>query len=155
MFLWLSDGKMPDHHSFSFVFVILFRSSCGDFICRSGLKPKWMPSMAWLGLFAMLMIYVAPLVSQSMMSGAGHHSQMSHHHSASPAKPNHQTLSLHHEWCGYCSLLLHISAIEFESLKLTGYRVVLAWVTTTIQPLLFQSGDYRTQLPRAPPVTLV
>ncbi len=148
----------------------------GRFTSRSWLKLKWQRSMAWCGLFAMVMIYMAPLVSQTMvMSQAGVHSQTAvasqtmmmhesaHHHlnrqttehPTTHSAMNHQDAhTLHHAWCGYCSLLLHMSAITYSPLQLASHRAVLVWSRVTIQPFLLRAEWRKKQLPRAPPTTL-
>ncbi|QMV14988.1 DUF2946 domain-containing protein [Vibrio spartinae] len=141
------------------------------FTYRSWLKLKWQQSMAWCGLFAMLMIYIAPLVSQTMvMSQAGVHSPTMMMHESAPHHPNRQTTehhathpttvthqdahALHHAWCGYCSLLLHMSAITYAPLQLASHRAVLEWLRVTMQPFLLRAEWRKKQLPRAPPPAL-
>ncbi|MFK8331143.1 DUF2946 domain-containing protein [Pseudomonas sp. BJa5] len=71
---------------------------------------------SWLSLFAMLMIFIGPLVSQSMpmdhrampagmsMDGAADCHGDSHHDSS-------PSLSMVWEKCGYCSLFFHCPAL--------------------------------------------
>jgi len=73
----------------------------------------------WLSLFAMWMIFIGPLVSQSMP--VTHHAGMSmamdmsagHHHgdSAHSAQGNDGKLHVLWEQCGYCSLLFNCPAL--------------------------------------------
>ncbi|AHG42917.1 hypothetical protein N018_22910 [Pseudomonas syringae CC1557] len=80
---------------------------------------------AWLSLFAMLMIFIGPLVSQSMpmdqhagmsmsMPAGMNMSADSHaHHSAEHAMPADTGMSDHALWakCGYCTLLFSCPAL--------------------------------------------
>ncbi|MEG7362578.1 DUF2946 domain-containing protein [Pseudomonas citronellolis] len=85
----------------------------------------------WLALFAMLMIHLGPLLSQSMpmdhpmpamagMEGMACSEQMrGGHHGADAAQ---QGFSADHfmEKCGYCGLLLHSPALETPRLALSA-----------------------------------
>ncbi|WP_375233528.1 DUF2946 domain-containing protein [Pseudomonas cannabina] len=78
---------------------------------------------AWLSLFAMLMIFIGPLVSQSMPMDqhAGMSTSMSMsmpgdshaHHGAEHAMPADTGMSDHALWakCGYCTLLFSCPAL--------------------------------------------
>ncbi|AAO56343.1 conserved protein of unknown function [Pseudomonas syringae pv. tomato str. DC3000] len=108
---------------------------------------------AWLSLFAMLMIFVGPLISQGIslvhgksqsmsMAGMECHdmpgmSQMSHHGSAD----RHHDLIVW-EKCGYCSLLFQNPAL-IES-NLAGFRL-------TVPPLQYLPARFITRQ-TAPPV---
>ncbi|WNJ94740.1 DUF2946 domain-containing protein [Vibrio ruber] len=133
--------------------------------------------MAWFGLFAMLIIYIAPLLSQTIMISQAAviskatiiskteavHESASHHHkyfsqplATHPTTVTHQDAhTLHHAWCGYCSLLLHMSGLAQTSLQLVSHHAVLVWIYVTIQPFLFRCEWCKNQLPRAPPITLL
>ncbi|SJN54609.1 hypothetical protein VR7878_00847 [Vibrio ruber DSM 16370] len=138
--------------------------------------------MAWFGLFAMLIIYIAPLLSQTIMisqaavisktaviskaagmpktvavqSASHHHKHFSQPLATYPTTVTHQDAhTLHHAWCGYCSLLLHMSGLAQTSLQLVSHHAVLVWIYVTIQPFLFRCGWCKNQLPRAPPITLL
>ncbi|MBI6854123.1 DUF2946 domain-containing protein [Pseudomonas cichorii] len=82
---------------------------------------------AWLSLFAMLMIFIGPLISQSMP--VEHHAGMSMsmptstsadseahhaHHGSEHASPAETGMSDHALWakCGYCTLLFSCPALS-------------------------------------------
>ncbi|MDW6093385.1 DUF2946 domain-containing protein [Vibrio rhizosphaerae] len=121
---------------------------------HSRLTLKWQRLVAWLGLFAMLMIYMAPLVSQTMMMDrtTHHHQQMAAHHVTHAPTGHQDAHALHHAWCGYCSLLLHMSGLTHMPLQLACHRAVWVGLRVTIQPFLLRSEWCKTQLPRAPPI---
>lgn len=114
---------------------------------------------SWLSLFAMLMIFIGPLVSQSMPmdhlamskdmgmsmdSSADCHGDS--HHNSSP--------SLHVIWekCGYCSLFFHCPALP-QALSLLNTEAAPASSTLIVQPR--QGHARQTVFPgartRAPP----
>ncbi|MHC2145906.1 DUF2946 domain-containing protein [Pseudomonas sp. 210_17 TE3656] len=118
---------------------------------------------SWLSLFAMLMIFIGPLVSQSMpmdhramskdmgmsMSMSMDSSADCHgdsHHNSSP--------SLHVIWekCGYCSLFFHCPALP-QALSLLNIEAAPASSTLIVQPR--QGHARQTVFPgartRAPP----
>ncbi|WP_256736803.1 DUF2946 domain-containing protein, partial [Pseudomonas sp. P7779] len=76
---------------------------------------------SWISLFAMLMIFIGPLISQAMPMD--HHAGMSMemsmdapscHGDAKPATDHHKAPDEHHvlwEKCGYCSLLFSCPAL--------------------------------------------
>ncbi|HHB1425794.1 TPA: DUF2946 domain-containing protein [Serratia odorifera] len=76
---------------------------------------------AWLGLFAMLMIFLAPLISSQLADK--HHLSMTMPMSGHQMMPHHQTRQsapmTHHDagdagvdLCGYCSLFHHTPALD-------------------------------------------
>jgi hypothetical protein len=118
---------------------------------------------SWISLFAMLMIFIGPLISQSMpmdqgapmsmnmsmdMSMDGHGEQAQEH---CPAKAEHHALW---EKCGYCSLLFNCPA-------LTGGQSFVAFNTphvTTFTTPATRLGHARLSFfpgarTRAPPIT--
>ena len=124
---------------------------------------------SWLSLFAMLMIFIGPLVSQSMPmdprampagmdmsmtmsmpmdSGTDCHSDG--HHDNSP--------SLHVIWekCGYCSLFFHCPALP-QALSWLDTQASLANGTLIVKPR--QGQARQTIFPhartRAPPIIIV
>ena len=122
---------------------------------------------SWLSLFAMLMIFIGPLVSQSMPmdhrampagmdmsmsmpmdSGADCHSDG--HHDSSP--------SLHVIWekCGYCSLFFHCPALP-QALSLLNTQASPVSGSLIVQP---RQGHARQAVfpnarTRAPPTIIV
>jgi hypothetical protein len=75
---------------------------------------------AWISLFAMLMMFIGPLVSQAMpMNHApampAHHpmAQAEHGPHCEPSQPKASDNKLHPLWerCGYCSLFFHCPAL--------------------------------------------
>ncbi|MBH3427565.1 DUF2946 domain-containing protein [Pseudomonas alkylphenolica] len=122
---------------------------------------------SWLSLFAMLMIFIGPLVSQSMPmdhrampagmdmnmsmpmeSGADCHSDG--HHGSSPS------LQVIWEKCGYCSLFFHCPALP-QALSLLNTEAAPASTTLAVQPR--QGHARQTVFPgartRAPPALIV
>ncbi|MDE1165800.1 MAG: DUF2946 domain-containing protein [Pseudomonas sp.] len=76
----------------------------------------------WLSLFAMLMIFIGPLVSQAMPMGQGHAMPMNmsmdmgssmHGHGCEEDSGTVDKSGLHPIWekCGYCSLFFHSPAL--------------------------------------------
>ena len=99
-------------------------------------QPLRLTRGSWISLFAMLMIFIGPLISQSMpmdqraslsgsmsmsmdMSDMDHGAQPAAEHC--PPKPDHHALW---EKCGYCSLLFNCPA-------LTGGQSFVAFDTPT------------------------
>jgi len=139
-------------------------------IVRSSLARTTYPDIkrargSWLSLFAMLMIFIGPLVSQSMpmdhrgmandigMSMAMDNSAACHgdsHHDSNP--------SLHVIWekCGYCSLFFHCPALP-QALSLLNTEAAPASGTLIVQP---RQGHARQSVfpgarTRAPPSFLI
>lgn len=96
----------------------------------------------WLSLFAMLMIFIGPLVSQSMpmdhsasMSmdmGTGMDEAAAHHGDAHHGGGD---ASLHVMWekCGYCSLFFHCPALP-QHLSLLNSETLATGNTLSVQP---------------------
>jgi len=120
---------------------------------------------SWLSLFAMLMIFIGPLVSQSMPmdhramskdmvmnmsmdSGADCHGDS--HHKSSPS------LQVIWEKCGYCSLFFHCPALP-QALSLLNTEAAPASSSLIVQPR--QGHARQTVFPgartRAPPSFIV
>lgn len=115
--------------------------------------------LTWLGLFAMLMVFVGPLISQSqrmldnhgptgdqssMSSHAGHHAQ------SGMAMHDEDALAA----CGYCTLFSHAPGINPVS-GLPPAEAIASHHTALINvssPL--QHARYFRFLPRAPPQAL-
>jgi hypothetical protein len=122
-------------------------------------QPVCLNRGSWISLFAMLMIFIGPLISQSMpmpmpmpmeqrttalinapmdrsaMDHADHHAQPAAEHC--PAKTSHHAIW---EKCGYCNLLFNCPA-------LTGGRSFVAFDTPTATPF----GTPATRLGHARP----
>jgi hypothetical protein len=137
-----------NHH---YCFHILLKSFGRGLKNCSYFNSRYRHLAAWLGLFAMLMVYIAPLVSQSLLMPKvhqpvdhAHHSMQTMHHDAG--------LSLHHAWCGYCKLLYHLSSIDFDVPQLTPRRAVVLWVTVSCLSLVRRFHCCKTPFARAPPV---
>ncbi|MCE5980966.1 DUF2946 domain-containing protein [Pseudomonas wadenswilerensis] len=118
---------------------------------------------SWLSLFAMLMIFIGPLVSQSMpmdhrampagMSMAMDSAADCHadsHHGSSPS------LKVIWEKCGYCSLFFHCPALP-QALSLLNTEAVPANSQLLVHPR--QGHARQTVFPgarsRAPPAFIV
>lgn len=105
---------------------------------------------AWLGLFALLMLFVAPVISTSLAQARA--GQMAEMATTMPDMPMHEMpmLDMDHEQgmmpdgpaCGYCVLLAHAPLLEMV-LPLLFWFTLLA--TRPPLPLL------RLPLPDAPP----
>jgi hypothetical protein len=75
----------------------------------------------WISLFAMLMVFAGPLISQSMPMGNAHGMDMPMHHGGKHAgahavaqlSQSPPRADLHPIWekCGYCNLMLHCPAL--------------------------------------------
>ncbi|MDH4562908.1 DUF2946 domain-containing protein [Pseudomonas sp. BN411] len=116
---------------------------------------------AWLGLLAMLLVFVGPLVSQARDMGQGGVPEWMGELacSAEHGGPSHQPAMPDHEmsWakCGYCTLLFNSPALNSATL----HGLDLAGLTSphaALAPLAGHGG--RTVFPgaltRAPPVAL-
>ncbi|MBF4206514.1 MULTISPECIES: DUF2946 domain-containing protein [Pseudomonas] len=117
---------------------------------------------SWLSLFAMLMIFIGPLVSQSMpmdhrampagmsMDSAADYCHADSHHGGSPA------LKVIWEKCGYCSLFFHCPALP-QALSLLNTEAVPASHRLLVHPR--QGHARQTVFPgarsRAPPSLIV
>lgn len=115
----------------------------------------------WLSLFAMWMIFIGPLVSQSMPMS--HHTGMdmsmpAAHHSAEAGHHGHGNDSqLHVLWekCGYCSLLYNCPGLP-QTLSPLSIGAVLP---TTLRPPQPHQGHARHAVfpgarSRAPPASM-
>lgn len=121
----------------------------------------------WLSLFAMLMIFIGPLVSQSMpmehraampagmeMGMAG----MDHGDSQHSASYDGNDAAMHVMWekCGYCSLFFHCPALP-QPVSLLTSEAVPASNSLTVQPS--QGYPHPAFFPgarsRAPPSSLI
>ena len=114
---------------------------------------------AWLALFAMALIIVAPLISVSLqqspmsaMPGMHHEMSMpmpmSAHHSAPDSMPID-----HGEACGYCVLLTHVPGLILALCVLLS-ALMLRVATAPFPPLVFHWREFPWLFPetRAPPV---
>ncbi|WP_341521428.1 DUF2946 domain-containing protein [Pseudomonas sp. G.S.17] len=125
------------------------------------------PTGAWLSLFAMLMIFTGPLISQGIslahgktrpmsMAGMECHempgmSQMSHNTSAE--KPHDLIVC---EKCGYCSLLFQHPALAESNLpRLRLYVPPLQYCYTHFIPQQFTPPVFPGARSRAPPIRLL
>ncbi|MCL6404859.1 DUF2946 domain-containing protein [Dickeya dadantii] len=127
---------------------------------------------AWLGILALVMIFLAPPISQSLR--ASHHVQISSppHHppSASLPMPDHHShhvmasstmpkgdmdemgMGMDHAACGYCVLLSYLPLLTLSGLL---HPVATAWSPRwqALRPIfsLFNDPRFLSPLPRAPP----
>ncbi|MBM3106469.1 DUF2946 domain-containing protein [Pseudomonas sp. V1] len=120
---------------------------------------------SWLSLFAMLMIFIGPLVSQSMpMDHRGMPNDMGMSMSMDSSAACHgdshhdSNQSLHVIWekCGYCSLFFHCPALP-QALSLLNTEAAPASSTLIVQP---RQGHARQSVfpgarTRAPPFFLI
>ena len=139
------------------------------FSARSS-RPRRQPSSltrgSWISLFAMLMIFIGPLISQSMpmdqrtsmpLDMSMNMSAMDHaDHAAQPTAEHCPPASGHHaiwEKCGYCSLLFNCPALT-GGVAFTAFDTPPANTYTTPSP---RQGHARQAFfpgarTRAPPV---
>ncbi|WP_394804868.1 DUF2946 domain-containing protein [Dickeya solani] len=126
---------------------------------------------AWLGILALVMIFLAPPISQSLR--ASHHVQISstpHHHSpsASLSMPEHHShhamdssampkgdrdeMGMDHAACGYCVLLSYLPLLTLSGL-LQPVSAVWSPRWQALRPVfsLFNDPRFLSPLPRAPP----
>ncbi|WP_072035282.1 DUF2946 domain-containing protein [Dickeya fangzhongdai] len=128
---------------------------------------------AWLGILALVMIFLAPPISQSLR--ASNHVQISprpHHHSpsASLSMPEHHShhatassatpkgdmdemgMGMDHAACGYCVLLSHLPLLTLSGLLQPAAAVWSPrWQALLPVLSLFHDPRFLSPLPRAPP----
>ncbi|MBD1554324.1 DUF2946 domain-containing protein, partial [Pseudomonas typographi] len=87
---------------------------------------RWVNRGRWLGLFAVLMLFIGPLASQSMpmdpVQRMANMSMATHGHGCDgDAGKDQPPNGLHPLWerCGYCSLFFHCPALP-QALSFTG-----------------------------------
>lgn len=125
---------------------------------------------AWLALLAMLMIFIAPVVSQSLAMAhapggdivAAHTAAMSHHDAAHAGSMSHHDQSDHDpvdhsdhgiDQCGYCTLLTQLPALGgvagaiLNDVLLDSGPARLGRYNRHVTKAVFP-----TALPRAPPL---
>lgn len=118
---------------------------------------------SWLSLFAMLMIFIGPLVSQSMpmdhrASMPSMDMAMDCHSGSHASSPADNPAALHVIWekCGYCSLFFHCPALP-QTLSLLDTEAVSPHTTLRAHP---RQGHARQAIfpgarSRAPPAHIV
>ncbi|MFC3024037.1 DUF2946 domain-containing protein [Vibrio zhugei] len=113
---------------------------------------KYQHLVSKLALFAILLIYVAPLISMSIVM-IGHHPLMEHStaQSTSMMTVSSGTPSHHSGWCQYCDLLASLHGATDFALAIIPSMSGLVYMDTP--KLLSQSlAKHSTQhRPRAPP----
>lgn len=124
---------------------------------------------AWLGIVAILMLFIAPVISASLalsyeqntlsMTMADDVMDMAHHdiqtaHVGQPTA-NHNDMAMEHAACGYCVLLTHLPLLN------TAFKADIHSVLQRVEisPTLFIystiiDDTYSENHPRAPPPTL-
>lgn len=122
------------------------------------------PRGSWLSLFAMLMIFIGPLISQSMPMdhrasmppGMEMGMEMACHEGAQATSAHKASPSLHVLWekCGYCSLFFHCPALP-QTHSLLDSTVTPASTGLIVQP---RQGHARQAIfpgarTRAPPTS--
>ncbi|MCW2485555.1 DUF2946 domain-containing protein [Candidatus Symbiopectobacterium sp. NZEC127] len=112
-----------------------------------------------LSLFALLLIFIAPIVSQALMRHdytPPAHTQ--HHHSHSkPATPSPMSsgVTMEHDACGYCGLLSHHPALFPENSPPVAPRFVPQLPANEQRPRhKIATAFYRAHSPRAPPTVI-
>lgn len=117
----------------------------------------------YLPVVLVLLIYVAPLISLSVMlcspKHTSHHSSNtemvltddSHHPSK---KDHHQSEPSHHQhgWCGYCELLANNSVLPLFALFMPLLMLALICRIRIFQSRIGFCFSYLFPTPRAPPI---
>lgn len=126
---------------------------------------------AWLALFSILLILIAPQISTSLQNASmnampGMHHEMSmpmaehhvmsaggEHHEMPPGGEHHKTMPLDHaEACGYCMLLVHLPALLFLAVLLLLGRALRTRLTPARQKItLWLCFPWLCPDTRAPP----
>ncbi|WP_233840526.1 DUF2946 domain-containing protein [Dyella sp. 2HG41-7] len=112
--------------------------------------------VAWLGIAAMLLVVVMPLVSRSMPNHVGMDMEMgchmgmmhgAHHHMpCSPQDPDDPTAH-----CGYCTLLTHTPVAAFDVPVVTVAALLPALSPQTTTPQSAPTTPWLSARPRGPP----
>lgn len=111
---------------------------------------------AWLALFAMALIIVAPLISISLQQSPMSVMPGMHHEMSMPMPTHHsvpESMPIDHgEACGYCVLLSHVPGLIL-ALCVVLSALILRVATTPFPPLVFHWRDFPWLFPdtRAPP----
>lgn len=128
-------------------------------------------SPAWLGIFAILTIFIAPVVSQTLVAGDhGANSQDTgaslnatehHHHHAGQHQPNplprqshgpHPVSMMDHAACGYCVLFSYTPALSaINSLAIVAANYLSDRRLPTFISLIIPVERFASPFPRAPP----
>lgn len=120
---------------------------------------------AWLGLLAILLLFVAPVISKSLANSRGGDSMMMMHHAMEMemaempvmdhSMPDHHPLSMMDDSaCGYCVLLAHLP-LDMLALPLLWSALQAAKPPQLpLQSSLTSRFIPRYFHPRAPPLTL-
>ncbi|GLR08515.1 DUF2946 domain-containing protein [Mixta theicola] len=114
---------------------------------------------AWLALLAMLLLFIAPVISKSLMAQHGHASPLMTAHMsamtmAQPAKAerHHPVSMMDDSACGYCVLLIHL---PLDSVRLpqlwTLLQAAIPAVPLQLQPFVASWIPIWFR-PRGPPV---
>jgi len=114
---------------------------------------------AWLALFSILLILVAPQISTALQQDPnsvmpGMHHEMSMPMAEHPAMPHeHETMPVDHaEACGYCVLLAHVPGLIFLAVLLLLGRAPRTRLTTARQKVaLWLCFPWLCPDTRAPP----
>ncbi len=109
---------------------------------------------AWLGLFALLMLFAGPLLTQAqnldLASALAHVQNELSCHTDGSAPGAAEQAPLSHAECGYCQLAAHFAAVPMPA---PGLPALLA-APAPILPAAVDAACLRAQLlppPRAPP----
>lgn len=107
---------------------------------------------AWLSLFAVLLLYIAPLISMSMVMSMPRGHNMSHmqHHAPAPEMDHAQA---HMSWCAYCDLLPTLHAVFSPILAIAAATFLLLYRTTSVNYQFYLPIQRAIYRPRAPPLT--
>ncbi|MEE3661883.1 DUF2946 domain-containing protein [Brenneria sp. g21c3] len=132
------------------------------------LRPRSFP--AWLGIFAVLTIFIAPALSQMLAhrdhgnarpqalnaatTSTGHHHHagydMAGAHDRSPPQPS---LMANHEACGYCVLFFYTPALsDIAGIVITVKRYLSPLRIAAAQSSVILIERFASPIPRAPPL---
>lgn len=112
-----------------------------------------------LSFFALLMIFIAPIVSQALMRHdytPPTHTQHHHSHDTSAtSSPMSSDATMGHDACGYCGLLSHHPALSPDNSPLRDPQFVTQSEVNESRPRhKIVAACYRPQSPRAPPTVI-
>lgn len=116
---------------------------------------------AWLGLLAILLLFVAPAISKSLVNSRSGDSMMMHHAmgmemadmpAMDPTMPDpHPLLMMDDSACGYCVLLAHLPLDQMPLPLLWSALKAAAPPPAPLMPSLTPRAIPRYFHPRAPP----
>ena len=107
---------------------------------------------AWLGIIAMCLAVLAPVVGQIAAARSGHDSQGVLCTASRPASNSHPVQHDHFAACPYCDLLIHHAPLSSLGGTLVAAAAPLVVSTTALAVHFVPLPEFRFGSPRAPPV---